>query len=88
MAYLTTNERNHGDLFAAARKAGAETGAKVRETGWVKADAIIARAAVGYVARLPLNNIKLERELQGAYVIAAEKSATTPAPLAACGEGL
>ncbi len=73
---LTALEKQHAALFADVRAKGAEVGAMVREMGWVKADQTIARAATGYVNRLPINDINLERKLYAVYIIAAESAAT------------
>ena len=43
--------------------------------GWVKADITIARAATGYINRLPLNDLPLEKELRDAFIAAAIKAA-------------
>jgi hypothetical protein len=83
----TFNEKHHAAEFAAARVAGGKVGAMVRAHGWVAADQTIARAAVGYVSKLPLYNLgggvaraaviaKIERELQSAFVVAAHIAAT------------
>jgi hypothetical protein len=70
------NETHHAELFTAAREKGAELGAYCRTMGWVKADVTIGRAATGYVNRLPLNDMPLEKELReaflGAAIVAAE----------------
>ena len=71
----TLNETRHAELFESARAKGADLGAYVRAMGWVKADITIARAANGYVNRLPLNNIPLEKELHQAFLSAAITSA-------------
>ena len=71
----TMNERQYPQLFVAAREAGRAVGEMAATMGWVKADMTIGRAATGYVNRLPLNNLSLEKELRDAYLIAAEKAA-------------
>jgi hypothetical protein len=64
----TLNQKHNPELFAEATTKGHELGVYVASMGWVKADLTIARAATGYVNRLPLNNIKLEKELRDAFL--------------------
>lgn len=71
MLIPTFNEKHYPEMFTAARAKGSEVGAFVATMGWVKADLTIARAATGYVNRLPLNNLKLETELRSAFIAAA-----------------
>jgi hypothetical protein len=69
------NETHHAELFDKAREGGAGVGEMVRTHGWVAANMTIARAATGFVNRLPLDNIKLETELRWAFIAAAEVAA-------------
>ena len=72
----TFNEKHHSELFADARKQGTEVGAMVRERGWVAADHTMACAARAWVDKQPLADIRLERELHEAYLVAACKAAS------------
>jgi hypothetical protein len=76
MLIPTFNEKHYPQLFDAAKAKGSEIGAYVREKGWVEADLIIARTATGYVNNLPLNNLRLEKELCSAFITAAAIAAT------------
>jgi hypothetical protein len=71
----TVNQKQNPELFAQATTKGHELGLYVATMGWVKADITIARAATGFVNRLPLNNLKLENELRDAFIGAAIKAA-------------
>ncbi len=59
----------------ATRAAGTETGRYVASKGWVLANKLIYSAAIGYVNRLPLNDVKFEQELVWNYCAAAEIAA-------------
>jgi len=66
-------------IIAATRQKGSETGRYVASMGWVQADRLIYSAAIGYVNRLPLNDIPFEKDLVWNYCAAAEIAAQNAA---------